>query len=353
MNLNISKTIREAFNVVYINKLLKEDSEYWANNMSPDELSKAEKEYYLFVAGKSNLMWGDLKANIQNYIIEKASEEYRQTKNKKIHNAIMTFYYPSEGSKLFNYIREDSFFKKKVLPLLIKRFKDNWNIVLPDILNNAWTHSIADLNKFEKIVNTYVNAYREDGISSFFISGMEIELFNLATQSDAKKRGGSVDIQTLDSLDFDSKSDIKNDSSMDSDQEVYQKLDEMITEFGNKVAGYFKSINKGKLEKLAKEFFVNRKTYAEIANDNRTEFEGKSPGDLSIIMIRQVVEPKDIKNIASSIGGKYGFPSSWLENILKTKNISSISDILKVKDRPYTAPKERDKLVYEKKKPSI
>lgn len=351
MEKKIIKTIREAFKVAYISKLLKESPEEFSKKLTKEELVYAESIYPSFVAGTSGITWGNLNKNVQNYLIEKAVDEYRQSDSKKIQNSIATFYYPTEGSEIYKYIKQKSKYSTENNKNLVSRFGENSEFYFSDILLNAWTQYILDDNYFKRTIEYFKdNKEREDGIGSFILSSLEIWFHNLIKSSNAKKRGGNTQHDSLNALDFDETGDQKFGTSkieLQSDDEIYNKMEKMISQFGNEAANYFSNKGKDLLATLATEFFINKKSYNDILKDN-PKFTGKNAGNISTMVLLQVLGPKPVKEIARRIGSENGFPKNWLENIITNKNINGIADLFKIKDTAYVEPKKSDKLVFEK-----
>lgn len=154
MEKNVIKTIREAFKIAYSNKLLKESSEELAGDMSPNELAQAEAKYPRWISGRlNNLKWGKGGSQaVENYLIEKAVEEYKQTKDKKIHDAIANFYYPDKNGLLYNQITKTGRYSNVIMGALRAAKKLN---LLEDLLFNAWTQSIGDVSKFDEYITEY------------------------------------------------------------------------------------------------------------------------------------------------------------------------------------------------------
>ena len=164
-------------------------------------------------------------------------------------------------------------------------------------------------------------------------------------------------MKSLDEPEFDSdggrKFDLPGGIEINSDEQMYEKMAEMIQEFGNQTADYFDSKGKEALSTLAREFFVNRKSYSEILRDNSEMFVGKKPGDLSTMMLLQVVGPQNIKSISEKLGPEYGFPKNWLGNIMSSKNLNTIADLFKPVDTSKPVEDEEDNekeddLIFEK-----
>lgn len=343
MEQNVIKTIREAFKIAYINKMLKESSEDMARSMDPNEFRQAEAKYPSWISGRLPLRWGATKMSdaAENYLVEKAVEEYKQSGDKKIQDALSLFYYPYEESKVWRYLKKDN----RLIGALRKRYGSSWEEAFDDVVLNAWTQSVGDVTKFEDTIKKYVkdSAY---GIGPVLLNDLKLELLRLGMKSSAVRRGGDSNMKSLDEPGFDSeggrKFDLAGGVEMSSDEQMYEKMAEMIQEFGNQAADYFDSKGKETLSTLAREFFVNRKSYSEILRDNSEMFVGKKPGDLSTMMLLQVVGPQNVKSIAEKLGPEYGFPKNWLENVMSSKNLNTIADLFKPVDTTVTAGDEED-----------
>lgn len=356
MEQNVIKTIREAFKIAYVNKMLKESSEDMARSIDPAELRKAEAKYPSWISGRLPLRWGakanELSDAAENYLVEKAVEEYKQSGDKKIQDALSLFYYPYENSKVWRYLKKDN----RLISALRKRYGNSWEEAFDDVVLNAWTQSVGDVTKFEDTIKKYVKDSTY-GIGPVLLNDLKLELLRLGMKSSAVRRGGDSNMKSLDEPGFDSeggrKFDLPGGVEMSSDEQMYEKMAEMIQEFGNQAADYFDSKGKETLSTLAREFFINRKSYSEILRDNSDMFVGKKPGDLSTMMLLQVVGPQNIKSIAEKLGPEYGFPKNWLENVMSSKNLNTIADLFKPVDTSVPAGDEEgndkeDDLIFEK-----
>ena len=354
MEQNVIKTIREAFNIAYANKILKESSENMARTMDPNEFRQAEAKYSSWISGRLPLRWGATKMSdaAENYLVEKAVEEYKQSGDKKIQDALSLFYYPYEESKAWRYLKKDN----RLISALKSRYGNSWEEAFDDVVLNAWAQSVGDVAKFDETIKKYVKD-SPYGIGSVILNDFKLELLRLGMKSSAIRRGGDSKMKSLDEPGFDSeggrKFDLPGGVEISSDEQMYEKMAEMIQGFGNQAADYFDSKGKETLSTLAREFFVNRKSYTDILRDNPDMFTGKKPGDLSTMMLLQVVGPQNIKSIAEKLGPEYGFPKNWLENVMSSKNLNTIADLFKPLDTsmPDEDGEETDKeddLIFEK-----
>lgn len=354
MEKNVIKVIREAFKIAYSNKLLKESSEDLAGDMNPGELAQAETMYPRWISGRlNNFRWGEGKYAIENYLIEKAVEEYKQTKDKKIHDAISNFYYPGKGGQLYNFIKEKSRYSNVIIGALRDAKKLN---LLEDLLFNAWTQSIGDVSKFDE----YIKEYTTDspyGIGPLLKNKFELEAARLSKKADRIRRGGEAGYEYLDEPGYDSeggrKMDLPGGIEISDEAGLKEKMYDLFADFGNMTSDFFESKGKEALATLAREFFVDGKPYAQILSDNPNLFAGKKPGDLSSMMILQVLAPSSVKSISKAVAKEIGFPQEWLENLITSKNISSIQDAFKNVEPETEAPvdvkkKGEDDLVFEK-----
>lgn len=330
MEKNVVKTIREAFKLAYLNKILKEASADLASRMDTQELAHAERLYPRWISGRlSNLRWGKENKKVENYLIEKAVEEYKQTGDKKIHDAIANFYYPNKNGLLYNHIKNTSRYSA---PIIGNLRKANKLPLFNDLLFNAWTRSLGDVTKFDEIIQKYTtdSSY---GIGSYLMTMFELEASALASKVGAKRRGGGSEFSSLDEPGYDSeggrKLDLPGGIEVSDEADLRSKMYDLFKTFGNLAADFFESKGKNSLSTLTREFFVNGKSYAQILSEYPELFAGKKPGDLSTMMILQVLAPSSIKSIAKSVGKDYGFPGNWLENLISSKNISSIQDAFK------------------------
>jgi len=357
MNKNIVKTIREAFKIAYTSKLLKEASEDLAAKLSPEELRLAETIYPRWISGRLRLRFGSKEATpaVQNYLIEKAVEEYKQTGDKKIHDAISYFYYPLARTKTYNAIKMGKYGSAIAQNLRIK-FGNNWEDGFQENVLTAWALSLGDPTIFDEIISTYTQD-SPTGIGGLLLYKLSEKASSLAAKSKASKKGGGAEKKSLDQPGYDDeggrKFDIAGGIEINDDVDLKTKLYELFSEFGNLVSDFFESKGKLALATLAKEFFVNGKSYADILSDNPDLFEGKKPGDLSMMMILQVLAPSSVKSISKAVAKEIGFPEEWLENLIVSKNISSIQDAFKEVEPETEAPapikkKDEEGLVFEK-----
>ena len=358
MEKNVIKTIREAFKIAYSNKLIKESSIKMAKELEktdPNGFNKAEAMYPRWISGRlNNFKWGKGGSQaIENYLIEKAAEEYKQTKDKKIHDAIANFYYPDKNGLLYNYITNTSRYSNVIMGALRDAKKLN---LLEDLLFNAWTQSIGDVSKFDE----YITEYTTDspyGIGSLLKNKLELEATRLSKKADRIRRGGEAGYEYLDQPGYDSeggrKMDLPGGIEISDEAGLKENMYDLFAEFGNMASDFFESKGKESLATLAREFFVNGKSYAQILSDNPDLFANKIPGDLSTMMLVQVLAPSSIKSIAKAVAKEIGFPENWLENLITSKNISSIQDAFKEVEPETEAPvdvkkKGEDDLVFEK-----
>jgi hypothetical protein len=366
MEQNVIKTIREAFNIAYTNKMLKEASEDIAKRVKPDEFRQVEALYPSWISGRKNLRWGGtngISGTPENYLVEKAVEEYKQSGDKKIQEAVSMFYYPYEGSKVYNYLMQDV----RTIAALKSRYKEDWKSAFDDVVLNAWAQSIGDVSIFDESIKKYKKDNRY-GIGTVLLNDLKLETLRLAMKSGAVRRGGdSEDIPTvmksLDEPGLDSDGGRKFDLPGDTNSSLksfkkelsYEKMNEMITDFGNQAVDYFKSKGKEKLATLAREFFVERMENHEIYAAHPDWYEGKDVKQVSTDLLQGVLLPADINALAERIGLEYGFPKNWLENVKKTKSLSVISKLFKdkYKDKPRDEEDDEedgreDDLVFEK-----
>jgi hypothetical protein len=349
MEQNVIKTIREAFNIAYTNKMLKEASEDIAKRVKPDEFRQVEALYPSWISGRKNLRWGGtngISGTPENYLVEKAVEEYKQSGDKKIQEAVSMFYYPYEGSKVYNYLMQDV----RIIAALKSRYKEDWKSAFDDVVLNAWAQSIGDVSIFDESIKKYKKDNRY-GIGTVLLNDFKLELLRLAMKSGAIRRGGDSSMKSLDEPEFDSDGGRKFDLPGDTNSSLksfkkelsYEKMNEMITDFGNQAVDYFKSKGKEKLATLAREFFVERMENDEIYAAHPDWYEGKDVGQVSTDLLRGVLLPAEINALAEKIGLEYGFPKNWLENVKKTKSLSVISKLFKDKYEDKPGDEEDDK----------
>jgi hypothetical protein len=180
------RTIREAFKVAFINKLINESSEGMARKLSAQELQKAEELYHSWISGsrRGRLHFGDLDEKTENYLIEKAVEEYKQSKSKQIHDAISTFYYPDPnyGSrKMYNIISKDGAVNSNRAKLANP---EDFEV----FLGGAYAERMINPVKFDEIVDKY-NIDSDTGVGGLFKTYiLNAVRGEASTQSTQKKR---------------------------------------------------------------------------------------------------------------------------------------------------------------------
>jgi hypothetical protein len=338
------RTIREAFKIAFINKLINESSEALAQKLSPQELQKAEALYAPWIKGSKQIYFGDLDSNTENYLIEKAVEEYKSSRNKKIHDAISTFYYPDPnfGSrKMYTIISNDNAVKGKKAELTNPEDFDVF-------LGGAYTERMVDPVKFDEIVDKY-NVDSDTGIGSLFRTYiLNAARGEAATQATQKKGGKSIG-KSLDSAGTDEEGNRKFDLSggVDVDVETNELLRQLSAD---KLKETFDTI-KQRIEDgnvifknpLIKLVFVNyfdglkpSETFAKYQNDEilkdlidrKTIQKG---GDLSkaIKQIRNEFTSwlklyfsptSKLYKLMKDTGIQNGLPENWLEFIHDKKN---------------------------------
>ena len=327
----IIKTIREAFNTAYINRLLKESAErlFLTTSLTKEE---ADNIYNDWINGK-RLTWGNsgLGNKVETYIVERAVEDYKKNPEKKIHDAIITFFYPSFKSKSAELIKQGRYgFGNAIIQNLRTKFGDNWQ---DGFAENMYTAYLKIINPatFEDVVNTFNPD--ETTFAQHLLYKMAESMSSVAADTKGVARGGGVSSQSLDAPGYDDEGGRKFDIAGGIEtSDKYQRIQDMyklFKDFGNITADLFQSRGKETLSTLAREFFVNGKSYIQIVNDNPDLFADRKPGELSTMMLNQVLAPSSIKNIAKDLAEEIDFPKDWLERLIISKEISSIQDAYK------------------------
>jgi hypothetical protein len=197
MEKTIIKTIREAFKKAYINKLLKESSDDMARKMTPALLKIAEENYPLFISGRKSYEYSKKNQLLVNYLVEKAVEEYKQTKDDRIRQAISAVYYPSgEHTLMYTNAVKDGAIQSN----LRKRWGNAWKNSLLDNLIEAWEHALGNPEAFDSLVNSYKGdtSALGSGIGSLMYSKIMNWMRKISGHSASAKRGGGSEISTLD-----------------------------------------------------------------------------------------------------------------------------------------------------------
>jgi len=194
----ILKTIREAFKIAYINKLIKEGSEDIAKKLTPDQLRVAENMYNRWVSGRQHLELGKQDEQVLNYIIQKGVEEYKQTKDSRLRDAIASVFYPNSengGNKIYKILIN----YKPFLQNIKKRFGEKgWRNVAEDVIGNAFVKVVMDPNNFEKIIDSYKGDVAGSGIIPLFINHLQNGIAGISSQLASPKRGGQAGITSYD-----------------------------------------------------------------------------------------------------------------------------------------------------------
>ena len=377
MEQNVIKTIREAFNIAYFSKLLKESSEDLASKLNPDEFAEAEKKYPSWVSGRLPLRWGKadgLGYPAQNYIIEKAVEEYKQSGDKKIHDALSAFYYPAPGSFLSKMMKKDG----RLMQALRKRYGNSWEGAFDDVSLNAWTQSLGDVSKFEDSLQKYTKdgAY---GIGPLLKTQLENETLRLAMKSAGKKRGGDQRLDSLDSDGFDQEGNRKFDISgginanveasaldkendIDSLADTFNQVKTMISE---------DETLKNPLMKIVLVNYLNgKKAFETVAEnpeivDRIVDRKADSYGgdrDRALKQVKNEANSYPINYFKPNVGKYYvlldkagvenGLPQDWLDNIYKEGKFIEIAKFISSykggSSGDWQEPNQDDDLVFEK-----
>jgi len=194
----ILKTIREAFKIAYINKLIKESSEEMAKKLTQDQLRVAENMYNRWISGRLNLELGKQDDQVLNYIIEKGSEEYKQTKDSRLRDAIASAFYPNSdngGNKMYKILIN----YKPFLQNIKKRFGEKgWRNVSEDAIANAFVKVVMDPTNFEKIIDSYKGDISGSGIVPLFVNHLQNGLAGISAQLASPKRGGKAGLTSYD-----------------------------------------------------------------------------------------------------------------------------------------------------------
>ena len=366
MEKTITKTIREAFKKAYVNKILKESSEELSKKLSPAELKKAEEIYPRWAIGRKNILLGDESNNIINYLVEKGVEEYKQTRDDKLRQAIVAIYEP----KVYSSNREtgpqgNATFKammsSKISGHLRKRFGSTRLEDAQDMARNAWVYSIGNPEVFNKIINRYTDG--PTGIGAMFMTSLIYSALEIATKSATKKRGGESAPLSLDALlsndrdsmeflgnkgddfgsdkfDTGSTFDVSDNEKIIVTPEQFTSIPKLFSDFADEVNEAEKDPKSRISEELAyaiEQLFKHNKNYSQIKNMNPKYFANR---DISTMIANGLKSEKFIK-IAEKSALENGFPNDWLTNILETGikkgstgNVKLLSLISKMKDEP-------------------
>jgi len=194
------------------------------------------------------------------------------------------------------------------------------------------------------------------------LTKLQNETLRLSAKSAAVRRGGKAEFQGINTL-ADMPSD-QADDGVDVDSINVNTFKDMLSAFVDEakdVSG-LKEMHKYILDA----FFNQGKSYEEMLNDRPDLFPGKTLSNVSTIVSVLLKGNKRIPEIAKNIGPKFGFPSSWLTDLLDSKNLKRVRDIFNTstpkeketgshygeKDSYISKEKvaDRNALIYEKKK---
>lgn len=367
MEKTITKTIREAFKKAYINKILKESSEELSKKLNPAELKKAEEIYPKWATGRKNIVLGDESNNIINYLVEKGVEEYKQTRDEKLRQAIVSVYQPivfssnketgPQGNAVFK-----AMMSSKISGHLRKRFGSIRLEDAQDAAGNAWAYSIGDPEVFNKIINRYTDG--PTGIGAMFMTSLIYSALEIATKSATKKRGGESAPLSFDALqnndrdsmeflgdkgedfgsdkvDTGSEFDLAGDIEItDIKPEEFTTLPKLFSDFVDVVNEAQKDPKNRISEELAyaiEQMFKYNKSYSEIKNSKPEYFANR---DIST-MISNGLKSEKFNKIAERVAEDNGFKKDWLIKLLdtgikkgSTGNEKLLSLISKMKDKP-------------------
>lgn len=194
----ILKTIREAFKIAYFNKLIKESTEDMAKKLTADQLRVAENNYNLWINGKKDI--SDL-ANRQgenivlNYMIEKALEEYKQTKDSRLKDKISVLFYPEPKKKIWSRLKYTNHpYRDQIEKNLKLAFGDYWQDYFDDVAAEAWQQTLQEPGSFDEIANSYKGDRTEKGtgVGGLIFTKLATNMNSIASKYKAKKRGGGI-----------------------------------------------------------------------------------------------------------------------------------------------------------------
>lgn len=192
----IIKTIREAFKKAYINKLLKEGSDDLLNKLNPNMRQKAMELYPLWISGKKRIKYGEINQDTMNYILERAIEEYKQTKDDRIRNVIASAFYPENGSKIWVRLKYHSPYSKQVFSAIRQSRGESVSDSeieeeINDLISEGWIEALGSAEGFNKLLDLY-KTDSETGIGGLIFTRLANEIRSAAMKATAKKRGGQM-----------------------------------------------------------------------------------------------------------------------------------------------------------------
>jgi hypothetical protein len=389
----ILKTIREAFKIAYINKLIKEGSEELAKKLTQDQLRVAENMYNRWINGRLHLEFGKQDADVLNYIIEKGAEEYKQTKDTRLRDAIATVFRPIStggGNAIYRTMMSgESMESRAFISNMKRRFGNRWKEEAEDAIANTFVKFIIDPKNFDRILDSYKGDTSKTGtgISSLFMQRFKTGAMGLSSGLAAQKRGGGdIDTGAKDtedayggSIDTGPKTSSYDDPESgafkkigddDSDsyegpsdqsqaefgktgtpEEMFSSLaDEfnydsskgnMLSSMGELFNGFADTVNdmakdpKNRISEanryLIVEYFKNKKTPTEIWQSRPELYPTvKNAGDMGTILTNGLKSGKFLL-AAQKLGPEFGFPSNWLEKIMEQKKLKLVQQYLKDK----------------------
>ena len=323
------RTIREAFKIAYINKLINESSEGMARKLSPQELKKAEELYTPWIKGSQRLYFGKVGDSIENYLVEKAVEEYKDSNSKQIQDAITAFYYPDPNygsKKMYDIISKNG-------AVLANKAKMANPDDFDDYILDAYSERMVDPAKFDEIVDKY-KTESNTGIGSLFTTYILNAVKGEASTQATQKRGGESIGKSLDSAGTDDEGSRKFDLSGGVDVDVdtnellrqlsADKLKETFDAIKNRIEGGDVVI-KNPLIKLV---FVN---YFDGLKPSETFSKYKDDEILKDLIDRKTIQKggdlnlaiKQIRNEFTSWLKLYFSPTSKLYKLMKDTGIQN------------------------------
>jgi len=356
----IKKIVRETFQSFYLNRLLKEDYSDLLKTIPPAKAKELDMLYNYWIS-KKNFQFNELNPSDMEFILLKAIEEYKQTRDKKIHDKISYLFYPTKESGLANIVLANTIAGRNLGGGIIKnlksRFGENWKDALEEIILNAWTIIIADQKSFEEIINYDIGSTNAlKSAKNLFLTKLQNETLRLSVKSAAVRRGGKAEFQGINTL-AGMPSD-QGDDGVDVDSINVNTFKDMLSAFVDEGKTIVNLNNMHRY--ILDAFFKEGKSYEEMLNDRPDLFPGKTLSNVSTIVSVFLNSNKNIQRIAQEVGPKFGFPSNWLNDLLDSKNLKRVRDIFnpstpKEKEIDSYISKEkvadRNALIYEKKKP--
>lgn len=365
MEKQVIKTIREAFKIAYINKLIKEAASDLALKLTQPEVEEVNRIYPKWInreKGYRDYQWGKaggLSPDAQSYLIEKAIEDYKGSRSKLAHDAIALFYYPFANSLTYNTITQQQ--GSKILDALGGADKKGH---LQTVLPVAWDYSLGDPSVFDVYIDEYVEN-KKNGIGPYLVNKLALQALDYSKSLGAVRRGGGAGYEHIDQYETGPEGERKFDlpGGIDVDAEASAQGSE------SQLETLYDTFKQAKEEIMQDDSIKNPFLKLVLLNylDGKKAFEtvAENPEIVDQIVARKAEAKggnvdaalKQVKNEANSypinyfkpgvgkyyvllekIGIENGLPSDWLENIYSEGKFIEIAKFISSRKGVSNAP---------------